>query len=203
MSMVTKSSKKRLSGGRKENGMSQSFYIPRKRVNSKEEVPLSDELLYSSVDIDGTSIAGGVESGSEVMFLPRKMLSELNLPRRAPATSMGSFRIVSKSELEELLKDPVNRKKAIEALTVNHCLESLSCLLKIFDWEAEMDEEEKQALQDFILAEYVNLGSANEVCLPETIRTGLDDGQSTLLDVKAHLLNDLRFNTILTSAVAL
>jgi hypothetical protein len=169
----------------------------RKRVNSKEEFPVSDELLYSSVDVEGSVAENG---NAEVVFLPRKILSEFDLNSSTQVPS-GSFRILSKAEVEALLKNSLNRKKAIQALTASHCLEALSCLLRIFDWEIVTDESKKQTLEEAIMDEFVQLGSSNEICLPEHLRSNLESGQSTLLDVKAHLLNDLRFNQVFVGAI--
>jgi len=150
-----------------------------KRINSKEDIFDDDSILVANKNT--TNNKEKPSSAEEDTVLVRK--------------------ISSSAELEAALKEASLQNRAIEALSRAHCAESLCCLIDLFKWESEEDENKREELKAKILTEYMKKGCDKEIFLPESIRDKLAKGVATLKEVKTHVINDLRFNSTLLKAI--
>lgn len=146
--------------------------LPRKRVNSKEEVP---------------SVTG--EEANDDM--PGRVVTNVDLEVVDHKEAMTT------TAFEEKLKNREVQIKAEKALTLAFCSESLKCLFEVFAWEAQSDPKIKKSIRTRVVQQYIQPGSLHEICLPEALRTSIltgEDPANDMMSIKKHVLNDLRFN---------
>lgn len=90
------------------------------------------------------------------------------------------------------------RERAMAALTETHCSETLACLFALFQLEA--GDGCSQALID----RFVVPDAEMEIALPTKLRARLlerDAEEGALVDLKAFVLSDLRFNPALVKVL--
>jgi len=110
----------------------------------------------------------------------------------SPKTSRKVF--ASNVEFEKILKESNTQEMAMKALTNAHCAETLACLIELFKWEEEKDEESRVAMQTKIVNQFIKRDVPTEICLPDKLREKVLNGSFDLEDIKTHVISDLRFN---------
>jgi hypothetical protein len=151
-----------------------------KRINSKEELVDEDAKLH-----------------------PRRLhasLRELSSRNRV----FNSARI---KDITLTLQDSKKRERALEAMAHVHCSESLKCLISILDWELLIDAEAKYVKALELVQIYIGDGD-DALCLPDHLKRRIVESLGNpaelidhLEEIKKLVLNDLRFNSTLLSAL--
>jgi hypothetical protein len=106
-------------------------------------------------------------------------------------------------EMTTALMNPEKRKKAIDVMEKAFCAESIKCMVEILDWELLDSAEAREEVAAHIIEVYVK---TQEVCLPDSLQKKLSAEHGSALDddileIKKIIMNDLRFNKMLLSAI--